>query len=548
MDGVLMQCKSEVKWHEQCSLLDRESAAGWDCPSPSQDGGGGQGTRDGLVRSSARPLVVWGRFEAQVRRHEAETGQADEPGFHLRLVGGSGEGDEKLLAIKETSWDRYWARSGDINGIPPLTTLNMCVTRHRKYAPLSAAQALRVVEDMALRGVDAVTPRRDNASKNAAKRRLREILEAEGGAPRSPGLLLREDVIEALHGMRDSTHGGTRLAVLALFTNRGHPRSGDFLVNPFPPADPNGLHPVGAWNIMANKAIVSVLIRARKPVTTLVALPLRPSTTKSFRNPAEPESFDRYVGFLDIVLDNARPPPAVEAAFAGALESCGNVADRFWPGPGAERLWRKRVYLFKQGTYYVPRDKRGYPVEFGDALERRSIFYHELVQLMYELDHNGALHLYASPTERQLIVANHAALPADGYELGTFVVQPSRHFRWLFDPRAEDGSPLGETWLVHGPTPPGAGGPRVHGEHECLRVRQGPAAGVWVRARLVWNETTADVGLSFRGGRTGPPMEPLDRQAFETRYALHEIQTEIARRAEALRQGRGALLLLGGGR
>jgi hypothetical protein len=69
----------------------------------------------------------------------------------------------------------------------------------------------------------------------------------------------------------------------------------------------SGLHPIGGWNILNNKAIISVLIRADQEIKTDVILPKTPNIVKRFKDPNEPKKFDAYLGFMDVVLDNDEP-------------------------------------------------------------------------------------------------------------------------------------------------------------------------------------------------------------------------------------------------
>ncbi len=108
---------------------------------------------------------------------------------------------------------------------------------------------------------------------------------------------------------------------------------------------------------------------------------------------------------------------------------------------GKDKLFSNRIYFFKRGIYYNPRNSRGYVVELGDVFERRLILYHELVQVMLDVQTRENLDVFVSIDKPEFIVVNRDYLKVTE----SFKTKQNEHLLWMFKDENE------AAWICHKP-------------------------------------------------------------------------------------------------
>jgi len=498
----------------------------------------------GTPSTESRTTADWGTFTHHIENHTKKSNIERKPGIYLYPTYINKNGTEidecklnnetnALKQLVDVAWRSYWEHLSKNYDTKLYSTFTLCLSRYRKNAPLSDEQTIRVLHEMAFSG-DAESHNPSAGRKNQVKKDLIDLFNSYGldipnietnieYETKYKELANKKEFINSLipflrqmSTVINEDRDNENHNILTLFT-RKPPHENGYIIDPFPPAMTNGLHPIQGWNIFNNKAIISLLIRADQEITTHVILPETPNNIKRFKDPNEPENFDAYLGFMDVVLDNNEHKMSkYDELRTTIFNRCGvnkslRTAQRLRNDGKVEdddNLFRKRIYFFKRHVYINGRNTLGYPIELGDVFERRSTLYHELVQIMYIIQQpeNKHFSIFVNVLKPEFVIANKE-------KVNLFTYRPTQgDFEWMIN---------GEfTWLNHMPKA-AVNGPNIFSEVESIHWKES----IWVSVLLDWNETTANIGFSFRDSQY-TTTQSYDKISFKNRYAHSLIQSE----------------------
>jgi hypothetical protein len=307
------------------------------------------------------------------------------------------EGDvERLVSRFQNYYGKIWGDAAsnvnvklDAVGEGPVDAAVPCYLRHRRHAPLSPEQCIKVVAEMRHAVSELLLVRKRDTFSESEFRKLTAATKVAITGYDAGGVGVD---VQSLEPMEHYPLGYTGDRILALHT-KSDPEmekwpgwtDGRYIINPWPPIhNPQALS-MSSWNLHINKAIVSLFARRKDVVVPLrVQLPRDPDLLyRSFPNSMSKWT---YIACIDIPVSR----PADSDSTPELFQFCKMVPDN------KESPVGYRLFVFKNGGNFGLVSFRSCAVDWGDVVERRGTVYDELCQIIYDVANDDAIQVFAS--------------------------------------------------------------------------------------------------------------------------------------------------------
>jgi hypothetical protein len=282
-----------------------------------------------------------------------------------------------------------------VEGDAPVDAAVPCYLRHRRHAPLSPEQCLKVVAEMRNAVIQLLSVRKTDTFSESENRKLTA----------ASNVIITDDddggvgvVVKSLEQMEHYPSNYSEDRILALHTKSDPEmekwpgwQDGRYIINPWPPIhDPQALS-MSSWNLHINKATVSLFAR-RKDVAVPIRVQLPRDPDLLYRS--FPNSMNKwtYIACIDIPISS----PANGDSSPELFEFCKMVPDKKKSPVGY------RLFVFKNGGNFGLVSFRSCAVDWGDVVERRGTVYDELCQIIYDVGNDDALQVFASMEQGSL--------------------------------------------------------------------------------------------------------------------------------------------------